>query len=234
MNREMQGLVAVIAMAASLPAHAQLRSVDGGAAALDASGLMWANIVGINLGWSPRGGPGGAFDWVSGLNARDYGGYDDWTLATGDGSVAANPLSNQLGQLFYTDCGNSLGTLTAMNNAGKNCSALSAVSNANARGTGLGPPGSNPNNALYFSTSPWLQQPPCEGGCIDKFFWSYDTSNSSQRVWTNDTSYDGIVGEGNILAVRAVPEIDSTSAAGCLALLFGILAVLRGRIRVSA
>ncbi len=45
------------------------------------NGLMWANTVGLNVGWNPNGGAGTAQGWVAGLNAEDYGGYNDWTLA---------------------------------------------------------------------------------------------------------------------------------------------------------
>jgi len=90
------------------------------------NGLMWANTVGLNLSWSSTGAAGSVQGWVAGLNASDYGGYNDWTLATGNGSVGANTMTNQLGELFYTDCGNSVGTSTVFNKPGKKCTALSA------------------------------------------------------------------------------------------------------------
>ncbi len=127
MNKALQVLLAVAAMMASINAQAQLKSADHGAAVTDSNGLMWANTVGTFLSWSPTSGPGSAQAWIAGLNASDYGGFNDWTLATGDGSVAANKTTNQLGELFYTDCGNSVGTASVLNKAGKNCTALSAL-----------------------------------------------------------------------------------------------------------
>ena len=106
MNKALQVLLAVAAMVVSLNANAQLKSADHGSAVTDSNGLVGANTVGTSLSWSPTGDSGSAQAWVAGLNASDYGGFNDWTLATGDGSVAANKTTNQLGELFYTDCGN--------------------------------------------------------------------------------------------------------------------------------
>jgi hypothetical protein len=60
-------------------------------------------------------------------------------------------------------------------------------------------------------------------------FWAYELDNSTQRGSATDIVVDGVVGLGDTLAVRAAPEIDPTSAGSGLALLFGILAILRGR-----
>ena len=125
MNKALLMFLAVSATVCSGNARAQLKSADHGAAVTDTSGLMWANMVGTNLSWSATGGAGSAQAWVAGLNASDYGGFNDWSLATGDGNVAANTSTNQLGQLFYRDCGNVVGTASVLNNAGKNCTALS-------------------------------------------------------------------------------------------------------------
>jgi hypothetical protein len=212
------------AMAVSLTANAQLLSVDHGAAALDGHGLMWANVVGVNLGYYPPGGAGTGQGWVAGLNAAKYGGYNDWTFATGNGSFAPNTTTNQLGELFYGDCGNSAGIQTVMNKAGKNCTALSAVKNAVSNGTG-----GFPGDALFVANSGIGVIRP--GYPVN--FWAYFTPGSRQGVWDSDTVYNGVVGEGYALAVRSVhaPEIDPASEGSALTLLFGVLAVAHGRRR---
>lgn len=226
MHRRILGLVAVAAMAVSFSAHAQLIS----SVVTDSNGLMWANTVGINLGWSQSPGfPDTAQAWVAGLNAGNYGGYDDWMLATGDGSVAPNTTTNQLGELFYTDCGNSVGSFTSLTNPGKSCSGLSSLQNAitadDFNKTGM------PLN-LIISATPYHP--------LDDFeqqgFWAYQMDDSSQRVTTTDTVVDGVVGRGDALAVRRVnqvPEIESASAASWFTLLLGCMAVLRGRRKIE-
>jgi hypothetical protein len=219
MNRQIRGLLAVAAMVVSLSAHAQLISTDNGAAATDGNGLMWANTVGIDLGWSTSGVyTDTAQAWVASLNARDYGGYNDWRLATGDGSVGANTMTNQLGELFYTDCGNSVGQSTGLNNAGKNCTALSTLNRAI----------STPSLIFSGTAAPAFES----GG--DTAFWVFGTPTSAQVPWTNDTAFLGNVGRGDALAVREAPEIDPASAASGLTLLLGGMAVLRGRRKVVA
>lgn len=217
MNKAPLVLLAVAAMVVSTHARAQLKSADHGSAVTDSNGLMWANAVGTLLSWSPTAEAGSAQAWVAGLNASDYGGFNDWMLATGDGSVPANATTNQLGELFYTDCGNSVGTASVLNNPGKNCTALSAL------GSVISTP------SIFFSAS----TDPVIGSPIDSVFWAYQTPGSIQVPWTNDTVFSGgglpLVGLGDALAVRAAPEIDPSSAASGLALLFGSLAVLRGR-----
>jgi hypothetical protein len=218
MNRTTLGLLAVAALVSSLNAHAQLKSVDNGAAAIDNSGLMWANTVGIDLGWSTSSMfTGTAQSWIVGLNASDYGGHNDWTLATGDGSLPANRTTNQLGQLFYADCGNSIGTSTTLTHAGKSCTALSALNSV------ISTP------SIFFSSS----VDTAASSPSDTVFWAYKTPDSRQQGWTNDTAFDTgglpLVGLGDALAVRAAPEIDPASAGSGIALLFGSLAVLRGR-----
>jgi hypothetical protein len=221
MNRTIPGFLAVAAMTASLSAHAQLTSVDHGAAATDSHGLMWANTVGTNLSWSPTGAAGSVQAWVAGLNASDYGGYNNWTLATGNGSVAANRTTNQLGELFYADCGNSPGTSSVLTHTGKNCTALSAVNtviNTNTNGV--------TNGGIFFSSSLYGTN------CCDPnntYWWSYLTTNGNEQAWNHDSQFGFIVGLGDALAVRAAPEIDPASAASGLTLLLGALAVLRGR-----
>jgi hypothetical protein len=218
MNRHVLGLLAVAAVVGSSSAHAQLKSVDGGAAAIDGNGLMWANTVGINLGWSTSTAyTGTAQAWIAGLNASDYGGYNNWTLATGNGNAPASTMTNQLGELFYTDCGNSSGNATVLSNSGKNCTALSALNSV------IGTP------SIFFSSS---VNTAVSGS--DTVFWAFKTPNSSQQGWTNDSSFGSLsgpplVGLGDAMAVRAAPEIDPASAGSGLALLFGTLAVLRGR-----
>jgi len=222
MNRKILGLlVAVATMSSSLAAHAQLKSVDNGAAAIDGNGLMWANTVGTNLTWSPTAAAGSAQAWVAGLNTSDYGGYNNWALATGNGNVGPNATTDQLRELFYTDCGNSVSTPSVLNNPGKNCGALSAVNTAlNTNINGI------ENGSIFFSSS--LYGTKCCSSS-DTAWWVYETPDSSPNVWTSSSNFGFLVGVGDALAVRAAPEIDPTSAGSCLVLLFGSILVLRGR-----
>lgn len=224
MNRFLHGLWAAAAMTVSLSAHAQLTSVDGGAAAVDGKGLMWANTLGAEnsesgpLFWSASAAAGSAQAWVAGLDASDYGGYSDWTLASGNGSVGANTTTNQISELFNVDCGNASGSATQFGNAGKSCSALSSVVNAK--------PMSDIFGSSLFLTSTAI---PCSDP--SHCFYAYDTSSSSSRFWTGDTNYSSYSGEGYALAVRKVsaPEVDPKAAIAAFALLFGSLTVIRGR-----
>lgn len=211
------GLLAALAaasMATSLSAHAQLTSVDNGAAAIDGSGLMWANTVGTRLSWSSTGDPGSAQAWIASLNAGDYGGYNDWSLASGNGSLGINTTTDQLGELFYSDCGNSAGQLTVLNNAGRNCTALSALNSA-----------ISPSGAIFFSSS--LYGTTC-CNIYTTYWWMYQTPNSNQGPWNFDASFNGRL-TGDALAVRKAPEIDPASASSGLTLLLGGLMVLLGR-----
>jgi hypothetical protein len=228
MNRFLQGLWAVAAVTVSLAAHAQLTSVDGGAAAVDSNGLMWANTLGAQnsesgpLFWSPSGAAGSAQAWVAGLDASDYGGYSDWSLATGNGTVGANTTTNQISELFNVDCGNLTGTATKFGKPGKSCGALSAVVNAH--------PMSDIFTSSLFLTSTAI---PCSDP--SHCFYAYDTASSSSRFWTGDTNYSVYSGEGYALAVRKVsaPEVDPKSAVAAFALLLGGLMVVRGRKNVG-
>ncbi len=221
MNKSILGLLAAVAMVGPFSAHAQLTSVDNGAAAIDGNGLMWANTVGTYLSWSSTGAAGSAQAWIASLNASDYGGYNDWTLATGNASAGPNTTTDQLGDLFYSDCGNSVGSSTVLNNSGKNCTALSAVNSVIGKSPG----------AVFFSGS--LYGTTC-CNIYTTYWWMYETPNSSQGPWNFDTSFANGKLTGDALAVRAVPEIDPASAASGLALLLGGLTVLRGRRKVVA
>ncbi len=225
MSRQILVLLAVIAMAPSL-AHAQLTSVDNGAAAIDSNGLMWANTIGIDVGWLPTGVPGTAQGWIASLNASDYDGHNDWMLPTADGGVA-NSTTNQLGELFYTDCGNTPYTQTTLSNPGKkSCgTALSAVDNAINVGT------NGFSGDVNFSSSTSY------GLVSGQGYWSwsiYRASDSTEGYWDGDTNNAGVVGRGDAVAVREVPEIDSASAASALTMLLGGLAVMRGRRKIVA
>jgi hypothetical protein len=219
-------LLSCVAVLGSSVSWAQLKSVDHGAEVIDSHGLMWANTVGIQLGWNPGGGPGTAQAWIANLNATDYGGYNNWSLATGNFNVGPNTTSNQLGELFYTDCGNALGTQTSLSHAGKNCGALSALGTAMKVGMGLG--GSSPGDILISSGTYLGPVPPFVS-------WSvFDTSNSSERYWDSDTIYYGVTGQADVVAVRhvtAAPELDLSFAATAVTFLLGLLAVLGGRKR---
>src|SRR5215472_4663011 len=62
----------------------------------------------------------------------------------------------------------------------------------------MGPGGSGFSGAILISSSTFLGEdfPGCNAWAI------YDTASSSQRPWTCDTSYNGVVGEADVLAVR--------------------------------
>jgi len=107
MKRTSLGLMTARLLAMSLSARAQLTAVDNGLALEDSAGIMFANTVtGCGAGCSGSlGGPnGGGAAWVATLNAENYGGYNDWSLATGNATVAPNNTTNQLGELFGVDC----------------------------------------------------------------------------------------------------------------------------------
>src|SRR5258708_30602465 len=105
MNRKFLGLLTVAAMAISFSANAQLVS----SVVTDSSGLMWANTVGVDVGWNPDGEAGTAQGWVAGLNAENYGGYNDLTLATRDGTAAPNTTTNQPRPVVKTERGDYAG-----------------------------------------------------------------------------------------------------------------------------
>jgi hypothetical protein len=196
-------------MAVSMNVHAQLASVDHGLAVEDGSGLMFANTVGTDLGWSSSGTAGSAQAWIAGLNAEHYGGYSDWTLATGDGSGGANTTTNQLAELFNTDCGGVSGKTTATM---KGCGSFSAlVSQMNSSQLGI----------ILFSSS--LYKP------VPGMWWSYETPFSTQLGWSNDTQYGFQVGIGDAVAVRKAPEMNAAAAGSALAVLLGGLLVLRAK-----
>lgn len=220
-------MLAALALVGPPSAYAQLTSVDQGAAATDAEGLMWANTVGTDLTWSSTGAAGSAQSWVATLNSTDYGGYDNWTLATGYGGAAANSTSNQLGDLFYTDCGNAPGLASVLNQPGKNCTALSAVSIALGSTTNGVFPG-----ALFFSGSAYTG--PGSTSTFAGYWWVFDSTQSGQETWNDDSQFGMTVGRGDALAVREAPEIDPASTGSGIALLLGGLAILRGRRAASS
>ncbi|MBS0580652.1 MAG: PEP-CTERM sorting domain-containing protein [Proteobacteria bacterium] len=117
----------VIALVSSV-ANAQLTTVThDGVTLVDDSSLNVTWIADASLSgpvtWSSSAAPGSAQAFVASLNASDYGGYNDWTLPTGDGVYTTNPIAfggvvqqgwglstdptkNQLGWLFFNELGN--------------------------------------------------------------------------------------------------------------------------------
>jgi len=83
-----------------------------------------------------------------------------------------------------------VGTSTVFNKPGKKCTALSALNSV------IGSP------SIIFSGS--VDSALNNGS--DFFFWAYQTPSSSQVPWTNDTSFNGIVGLGDALAVTRSPR----------------------------
>ena len=219
----------VLSALASISAHAQVVSEDHGLVAVDRAGLMWANLVGNQVFFdslSAAAGSGQA--WINELNSTRYGGYSDWALPTGNYAVAPNATTNQLEELFYTDCGNSPGKPTVMSR----CGALSNVNHAivaNLTGTQLGA-----GNTMFMSRT-LLDPFPCtalvasSGGCG---YAAYSTAFSNITYWTNDSSNRGLVGLVDALAVRhavQAPELDAGTASAALVLLVGGMLVMRAR-----
>ena len=154
-------------MTGSLNAHAQLTSVDNGAAAIDNNGLMWANTVGIDLGGQIRA-------WLlvprrPGLQASTPATTAGTTTGCWRPAMAAfsaNSITNQLGELFYTDCGNSAGTSTVLNLAGKSCTSLSALNSI------ISTP------SIFFSSS----IDTAASGGSETVFWVYKTPDSANKA----------------------------------------------------
>jgi hypothetical protein len=84
-------LVASATMMVSLSAQAALTSADGGEVVSDSMlNVTWANVIATRLTWSSTGAAGSAQAWINSLNAADYAGYNNWQLATGDGTYTTN------------------------------------------------------------------------------------------------------------------------------------------------
>jgi uncharacterized repeat protein (TIGR03803 family) len=206
MNTIFKCLIALALVSGPLTANAQLISVDRGFAAIDRNGLMWANAIGLDLFWSPTGGEGTAQGWISSLNASNFGGYNDWTLATGDASRVSNgnTTTNQLAELFFEDCGNSPSTdtnvISSLNNPGYDCTALSAV---NAFFIDGAPP-LLPGYAIFYSAS--IAGYDYYGAT----WWVFITTGNDQTEWDYDDDYNG-ENSGAALAVRRIPPLASTA-----------------------
>jgi hypothetical protein len=119
-----QCLLAAGLMAGPLAANAQLTAVtrDGvtliNDAALNVTWVADASLSGFVF-WSKTHAAGSAQAWIDGLNIKNYGGFSDWSLPTGDGSYTATSCGlgcgygsstdgalNQLGYLFINELGN--------------------------------------------------------------------------------------------------------------------------------
>jgi uncharacterized repeat protein (TIGR03803 family) len=201
-----KSLIALVLISGPLAAYAQLTSVDRGFVAIDRNGLMWANAVGENLYWTPTGGTGTAQGWVAGLNASNFGGYNDWMLASGDASRSStgNTTTNQLAELFVTDCGNAPSSdnqaTTSLNNPGFDCTALSAVDAFLIHGAPQLPPG----YAIFYSAS---------GAGFDFYgttWWVFTTTGNDQMEWDHNGDYNG-QNAGAALAVRHFRRLNSSA-----------------------
>jgi hypothetical protein len=78
-----------------MAANAALTSVTGSDGNLTVNdttlGVAWADVASPpNLIWSATGATGSAQAWVASLNTEYYGSYNNWKLATGDGSYTTN------------------------------------------------------------------------------------------------------------------------------------------------
>jgi hypothetical protein len=198
------GLLAVAAMVASFSARAQLTSVT----LEDNDGLMFANVVDTaEAGASGSlGGPSGQGQaWIAALNAQDYGGYNNWMMATGDSTYAPNNTTNQLGQLFGVDCANM-----------SNCSSFTALTNSI-------------NAYPYFqmmigssSLAPYV--PGCYGVGCGSTYYIYSLAGGPGIL-----AFDVQPAVMDVIAVRdvvAAPELDVSTAWTALTLLIGGTLVL--------
>jgi len=223
MKRTSLGLMTAALLAMSLSARAQLTAVDNGLALEDSAGIMFANTVtGCGAGCSGSlGGPnGGGAAWVATLNAENYGGYNDWSLATGNATVAPNNTTNQLGELFGVDCA-----------AFSSCLPFTAmISNLL--------PFADGGIITFGSSSVAPYVPGCTGmGCGSTYYiYSLVTNPTLGKSGGGILAFDTQPFYEQVLAVRdvaAAPEINPASAATGLTMLLGGLAVLRGRRRVA-
>ena len=228
MNAKKQFVLGCISVLASITAHAQFTS----SVITDSSGLMWANTLGVRLDESVDGSPqpNSAQAWVAGLNAEDYGGYNDWTLPTADifSSPTGNSTTNQLGQLFFNDCSSTGGGPVV------NCGPFTALQVA------LDAQQTQPFPIVEILSSTIFPSPPLLSGIPDPIFsyGMYLMDRNEETVATNDTSFGADSGVGDAVAVRHVtpanaPEIDPRSLASALTLLLGSVAVMRGRRMVA-
>lgn len=191
MNRALKGLLAATAIASSMTAHAALTSVKGSDGNLMVSdstlNVTWADVASPNnLTWDSSGGPGSAQAWVASLNAANYGGYNNWTLPTGDGDYtnescgsdcgpSTSATDNQLDYLFVNELGNTPNSPITNTSPFQHSINLSIL-------TG-GP------NPVYWSSTLFAPKPDIDA-------WAFDTSVARGA----DISFP--VGE-SVLAVRS-------------------------------
>jgi hypothetical protein len=187
---------------------------------------MFATDIGSGLTWLAGTGTETIAQWVGSLNAEDYGGYNDWSVATGAGTDAPNTTTNQLGELFQTDCGNAARSVLGCSSF----SSLEAALNANRAGA-LG-------SQLFYSSS--LSSATC-CNIYTTSWWAYISEpapiGSYQAPWNYDTALEGRLENADAIAVRnawSAPELDPTLLTSAATLLLGGLAIRSGRRRLSA
>jgi hypothetical protein len=208
MNRKFLGMLAVAAMVASVSAHAQLTSVDGGAAFEDGNGLEFASTV-LQLGAGAGLGTASEQTWVSSLDAENYGGYNNWTLMN----------VTQAALLFTNDCQKNgcasfAGLQSTLQSWGVAQFFLSTP-------TGAPPVGCDDGPAICGSAQGW-------------YYWQIQGSTAGGSL--NQGIFDTPTITADAIAVRGVnaPELNPASAASGLTLLLGGLAVMRGRRKIAA
>jgi hypothetical protein len=197
-------LAAAAAMMMSLSAQAALISADGGEVVSDSTlNVTWANVMATGLTWSSSAAAGSAQAWINGLNAADYAGYNNWQLATGDGTqttsgtgtgLSTSMTANQLGWLFFNELGNSYPTHTTLGTAG------AAFTTTNT-GTGTLPSGysyTTVAGALSKGDFIWSRTP--EAGSPG-YAWSFYTDTSSQTQASESDLFDAMA----VRQVSAVP-----------------------------
>jgi hypothetical protein len=234
MNATSKWLTALALLVGPVAANAQLTAIaqDGDLMVNDATlNVAWADLASpSNLTWSPTGAAGSAQAWASSLNSMvnangsvGYGGYTNWTLATGDGiyttgyntnfnfgtpegfGTSASGTLNQLGYLFINELGNTPG---------------SSIMNT-------GPFTKLSNNAFYWSST--AEGLSTGGG------WGFNTNDGFQYGSISPLN-DYVNAEyGDALAVRAglASPVPLPASAWLMLSGMGILGVVARRRRLS-
>ncbi len=184
-HKTLIGLVAVTVMMSSMSAHAALTAVtqDGNLMVSDSTlNVTWADTSSGRISYSA------AQAWVAGLNTEDYGGYNNWTLATGDGTYTQ--LGGNCAALGFTSNGQGCGSSTSTTLNQQGYLFINELGNTpGSPATNLSPFTTLSTDELYWSSTPATEFP---DGC--GFFTGYDYQDCG--------GYGGYLGGASPLAVR--------------------------------
>ncbi len=109
-------LFVVVLCVTVFSAEATLIDSGDGTITDDTTNLMWlqdANTA-LTSGYDTDGRMtwDEANGWIHSLNSANYKGHNDWRLPTSDTCYGFNCIGSELGYMFYTSLGNSVGSLT--------------------------------------------------------------------------------------------------------------------------